>query len=99
MPISVGTIGLVFRATVKDETGAVMDLSDAESLTFAFRKPLTTSAMEREAEPTGDGSDGQIQYTTEAGDLDRAGPWSVQGFARMNDGSYWPTSVHHFRVD
>lgn len=47
-----------------------------------------------------DGSDGRIQYTTVAGDLDEPGDWSLQG--RVQDAG--PTKLFHsevqpFRVD
>ena len=97
MPIFTGTVGFVFRATVKDDTGAIVDLSAASELAFAFRQPNMVGAERRIATPTTDGTDGRMQYTTEAGDLDRDGRWKVQGFARIG-GVVVPTSIHSFTV-
>ncbi|NIP55083.1 MAG: hypothetical protein GWN00_09825, partial [Aliifodinibius sp.] len=44
-----------------------------------------------------DGTDGKLQYTTIADDLDEIGIWHLQGYLVMNEGS-WHSNKVIFRV-
>lgn len=89
-------VGIVFELTVKDEGAFVVDLSSATTIELIFRDPDGTSVTQT-ATFTTDGSDGKIQYTTLAGDLDVVGLWSWQGHVVIGT-SDWRTSSNEFRV-
>lgn len=72
-------IGLIFRATVKDENGDAIDLSGASTKELHFEAP-SGAGKEMTAAFYTDGTDGVIQYTTVSGDLDEDGTWSVQAY-------------------
>lgn len=73
-----GDIGTVFKVRIiNDITGDAVDVSSATEKTITFRKPDKT-AVEKTATFSTDGSDGYIQYSTIAGDLDQIGLWKLQ---------------------
>lgn len=72
-------VGVVLRLTVK-ENGIVVDVSSATLLEIILNPP-TGSSRRKPATLTADGTDGQIEYQTQPGDLDLVGAWTVQ--ARM----------------
>lgn len=77
--IHAGDIGTAFRATIRDESGNIKDLSSASLLQLIFRKPDST-LLTKTATLYTNGVDGIIQWsTTSASDLDLVGPWKIQG--------------------
>ena len=96
----INDIGTVFRITVYDTTSTggsvVADISDANSLSIYFRRPDGTT-FTRNATFTIDGTDGQIEYTTVDGDLNKAGHWGIQAYV-STPGGKWRTNVANFRV-
>lgn len=96
--VHLGDIGTVFRLTVKDGT-TVVNVSTADQpgeKEVIFTKPDGTK-LTKAAAFTTNGSDGQIQYTTIAGDLDQAGLWQNQGHVKLDSGEWW-TDTATFRV-
>lgn len=84
--IQAGNKGTVFRATIYDGDTAV-DVSGVDWIGFVFGKPdgsvFTTTALF-----VGDGTDGQVSYTTDTTTtLDQSGLWKLQAIAE------WPSSV------
>lgn len=71
-----GNVGTVFRLTVTDHDGDVIDISSADTKKIVFKKPNGQLSV-KDAEFVTDGSDGKLQYTTVDGDLDYAGWWSA----------------------
>ena len=69
-------VGLVFTATIRD-AGVVIDISSASTKTFVFLKPDGTKITKAGLFVT-TGADGQLKYTTVAGDLDQSGIWKMQ---------------------
>lgn len=96
----VNDIGTVFRVTVYDTTSTggsiIADISDAITLTISFRRP-DGSTFDRSASFTDDGTDGQIEYATVNGDLNKAGTWGLQAYIVTPSGR-WRTNVANFRV-
>ena len=90
-----GDIGTILRLTVKDGTDAI-DLSAATTKEIVLRKP-SGSMVTKDATFTTDGSDGQIQYTTVADDLDEAGIWRIQARVVLLGGT-WRTDIARFEV-
>lgn len=93
--IHVDDIGTRFYGTVQD-SGVVIDLSEAISVTMFFKKPDDT-VLEVEAEVYGDGTDGIVQYFSVEGDLDMSGHWNVQTEVQLVNGT-WKSNISTFYV-
>ena len=90
-----GDIGTVFVVTVQDGSSAV-DVSGATTKQVLFRKPDGT-VVANDAEFTTDGTDGKIQYTSVADDLDTVGQWHIQARVTLPAGT-WRSDVGVFQV-
>lgn len=93
--IHIGDIGTILRVTVKDGDTAV-NISSATSKIIILEDPDGNNS-EKTAIFTTDGTDGKIQYTTIAGDLDERGNWSIQAKIVMPSGT-WYSDVSVFQV-
>jgi hypothetical protein len=94
--VHIGDVGTIFQLTVKDQDNDVVDISVASTLNIIFRKPNGTNVT-KTAVLTGDGTDGKMQYTTVADDLDDDGLWKLQGFVDFGT-TEWYTDVIRFTV-
>lgn len=92
----VGDIGTVFQATIKDETGAVVNVSGASSKVIKFKKS-DGSTVSKTASYTTDGTDGKIEYTIQSGDLNMAGDWQAEAIVTVGANT-WSSTIHDFRV-
>ena len=95
--VHVGDYGTVFIITIKDETGAVVDISSATTKTIFFTKP-NGQTLTKTAVFTTSGLDGKIQYTTVAGDIDIEGTWKIQAQI-TTPGGEWSSDVTTFDVE
>jgi len=78
--IHLNDVGTVFKVRIIDDsTNAALDVSDATTKQIKFKKPDGT-VVAQTAVFTTDGSDGYIQYTTVANDLNALSQWHIQGF-------------------
>jgi hypothetical protein len=97
--IRVGDVGTVIRVTVKDvdATGSssILDVS-GDTVKIILGKP-DGSSLERVASFVTDGTDGLVQYVTQAGEIDMQGTWSLQVQVSNLTGS-WKSSVGNFKV-
>jgi hypothetical protein len=99
-PIVVDDFGTIFRITVQECIADVLtpvDISGATALSFVFKKPDATTITTVPVYTT-DGTDGQIQYVTLAGNIDQAGVWCLQAEVVLPTGTY-RTSVVKFDVE
>lgn len=94
--IHVNDTGTVFRATIRNEKGEIVNLSEATVLKMEFRKPNNLKVV-KNANLSTDGSDGKIEYITQPDDLDKAGQWTVQGYVEVAGGS-WHSDKYTFQV-
>ena len=94
--IRVGDIGTIFRATIKDQNGTVVDVSGAAVRQLIFRKSNMTT-ITKTATMTTDGTDGKIEYATVASDLNMAGSWQLQGYVEIGAGK-WHSDIESFTV-
>ena len=92
-----GDVGTIFRLTIKDTAGAAIDVSTAVTKYIYFKNPAGTTLPAKTAAFTTDGTDGKIQYTTIAGDIDMVGTWHVQGYVETSLGKFW-TEKDSFKV-
>lgn len=96
--LRVGAVGAIIRRTVIDSsTGAAADLSSTVTRTLKLEKPGGGEVIERAAVFTNSGTDGQMQYTTIAGDLDMQGAWRGQFYFEFSPTQKFHTDV--FRVN
>lgn len=78
-------IGAEIEVDFLDENGDPIDISDATLKQINFKRP-DGSTLCFIAEFKDDGEDGQLIYTTAAGDLEQAGWWSVQAYIELQNG-------------
>lgn len=77
--VVVGQYGDAISLTVVDKNGAAVDISVyTTSIQVTLRDPYTLKSVTSIASFTTDGTNGQIQFTPAAGDLDRPGLWEGQ---------------------
>lgn len=77
--IVVGQYGEAIVLTVVDKNGVAIDVSSySTSINVTLRDPYTLKTLSYSASFVTDGTDGQIQFTPVAGDIDRAGVWEGQ---------------------
>lgn len=69
----------ILRATVKDQDGAVVNVSAASVKQIILKKPGAASAA-KTATFTTDGSDGKIEYQVTTAELDTVGEWERQAY-------------------
>lgn len=91
-----GDIGTVFRGTITDQDAAIVDVSGATTQEMIFEKPDGSFITKTTVFMT-NGTDGIIQYTTIAADLDLFGPWRVQTHVILPSGE-WKSDIQSFTV-
>ena len=85
-----------FEATLKDEDGAIVDVSSASVMQMVFNKPDGTAVVKDAALST-DGTDGKIKYESTNTDIDQVGHWQVQGYAKVGSDEN-NSDIHAFEV-
>lgn len=92
--IHVGDVGTVLTATVYDENGKVLPIGTATVLEFSFLRPDGT-VVTKTGVRVGDGSTGQITYTTVADDtvFDSSGRWTMQAYVESPAGKWHTDQV------
>lgn len=93
--IHLDDIGTIFRVTLMDDTVAA-DVSGATEMYIIFSKPSGTTVQKTAVHYT-DGTDGIIQYTTIADDLDETGNWKLQARVTLPSGT-WSSDTQKFKV-
>lgn len=96
--LHVGDEGSTLRITITDADDNPRDISASTTEEIKIRpvdvdNPTTKTLT---ASYTTDGTDGQIEAKTSAGDLDADGWWEIQG--RVEQGGQWHTEKDHFYV-
>lgn len=85
--IHLNDIGTIFEVTVEDD-GVVVDISSAVSTKDIKLKPPVGSTKTKAASFKTDGTDGILQYTVVADDLDEEGEWRIQAHVVITAGDY-----------
>ena len=86
------SIELVIRECLPDGTQVIVDITTATTLTVRLQKsdkPKTTvdkTGVIYTGGDNGDGTDGIVQYITEAGLVNIKGTWKAQAIALFPDG-------------
>lgn len=93
-------VGTELVVAFVDEEGDVIDISAATTKQILLRKPNSAAVALPGVFDT-DGSDGLLKYVTTkvlgVYDLDRAGTWSIQGYAIVGTNEYH-TAKNTFEV-
>jgi hypothetical protein len=92
-----GDIGTVFKATVLDSAGAVVNISAATLLQFTFYRADKTKLIVTPVFTT-NGTDGLIQYTSVSGDINSAGQWKLQGYVETDANHHYYSDIQSFKV-
>lgn len=100
--VHVGDVGTEFRAQVKDQDGAVVDVSSAIVRQLKFRKPdgtvIVRAALSGSAsDPAKTGALGWMYYIGVLGDVTLAGVWVQQGYVEIGIGK-WHSDEFEFTV-
>jgi len=88
-------VGTVFRVTIYDGS-TVLDISGATTKSIIF-KDADGTIVTQDGTFTTDGTDGQLEYVTIAGDLTVLGKWKLQSYVVLPSGS-WKSNIVNFRV-
>lgn len=92
-----GDIGTIFRLTIVDCDSVAIDISTATVKDIVFKKPDGTSVTKAGVFYT-NGTDGIIDYTTIADDLNMIGEnWKIQAVVTLSTGR-WSSDVGTFTV-
>ena len=94
--VHIGDVGTIFRLTIKDQDGTVVDISSATTQEIIFQKPDGTS-FTKTSVFTSDGTNGQTKYISVDGDLNVKGLWHIQAHVIISAGE-WHSSIKHFKV-
>jgi len=93
--IHYGDIGVNFNITVMNGSSP-LNVSSADNIYIIFQKP-DGSDLIKTASLITDGTDGNIRYTTVAGDLDQVGTWQIQAKVDFTI-SVFSTDIQKFKV-
>jgi hypothetical protein len=96
--LHVGDVGVRIKFQVKDSNDAVVDLSIATTKQVKFKKPDGTYVT-KSLSNVSDGTDGLVQYITEAGVIDLDGKWKAQCYFVLSSGFIGHTTKAEFSVD
>ena len=76
--LHIGQYGVTVTITLNDiDTDTAADISSYTTLTVDLKSPSGTVTTKTASFVT-DGSDGQVQFDLESGDLDETGRWKIQ---------------------
>lgn len=98
-PIFVGDIGTIFILEIVEDVDGVdtaVDVSGATTKQIIFKKPDKTIDTQTAAFTT-DGTNGKIQYASQASDIDATGQWAIQGKVVLSGGTFF-SSIIGFRA-
>ena len=94
--IHLNDIGTLFKLTIKDCSGAIVDISTATSNIIKFKNPSGDTIAKTGSFFT-DGTDAISTYTTVDGDLNEIGTWKVQAKVTLPTGT-WNSTIETFKV-
>lgn len=96
-PHILGSVGTVFRATIKDQDNVIVNVSGAVTKEIIFRSP-TGILKAKDATFVSNGTDGKIQYKTVADDIDEIGTWEWNPHVLISAGNEWYSDPIEFVV-
>jgi hypothetical protein len=94
--VHLNDIGTFFSVQLVNETGAIVNVSQAVTKQIIFKKADGTRLAVNAVFKT-DGTDGIIGYTSITGTLNVVGTWSIQGVVSLPTGN-WSSEIQTFYV-
>lgn len=95
--IHIEDIGTIFQVEIVDCAGVAIDIQSATVKQIKFKKPNGITVTHDAVFASG-GTDGLLNYTVIAGDLDIVGEgWQIQGFVTLPTGE-WHSDEGAFTV-
>ena len=94
--VHVGDVGTVFKITIKDQDGVIVNISTATVKKIIFKSPWAASIIKDGVFFT-DGIDGILTYTTVATDIGSNGEWKIQAMVTLPTGT-WYSEIGTFSV-
>lgn len=76
--VHVNDYGWTIYITVMGKDNNPLDLTLSNSVEISFSKPNSQISFLKTASFVTDGSDGQVYYTIQSGDIDEIGTWQIQ---------------------
>ncbi len=96
--VQLSAIGVAIVCTLTED-GSAVDVSAVTTKQVILKKPDSAgTVVTKTASFTNSGTDGKIQYTTIAGDLDTVGIWQVQGAVIFSGGFNGRSDIQQFEV-
>lgn len=92
--VRVGDIGTIIRLRVLDESG-VVDISTSTVRRIILTAPDHT-ARTLTATLTSSGTDGRLQYTTVANDINQIGNWEARAQIEFTSSQHFTSDPLHF---
>jgi hypothetical protein len=83
--LRVEAIGVDLIVPLTDLNGNPIDLTLATAMTLYLQPPLSPTSSEKVASKVGTGKEGQLIYTTIAGDFPVPGDWKIQARVQYVD--------------
>ena len=96
--VQLGDIGIPITLTLTNSAGTVIDVSSADTKDILISPRGGGSTKTNSASFVTNGTDGQLTYSTQSGDLDMTGMWDAQAHVTLPDSSDWRTTLHPFEV-
>ncbi len=94
--IHVGDVNTEFRGTITDD-GTIIDVSGATRKDIILQRPSDGGTIVQDSTFVNTGSDGQLRYYSNVGDLDVPGPWMWQ-FEVADSNGTWSSDIKRFKV-
>lgn len=94
--VHMNDIGTQFIAQVVDQDNNIVDISTASQLQMIFKKPSGIKVAQSGVLYT-NGTDGKMEYITQANDLNEHGLWKLQGYV-VNPSGAWYSDQFTFPV-
>lgn len=88
-------VGTELRVTLTD-SGTAVDVSTATTLQIKLKAPSGTVSTKTASYVT-NGTNGQIKYVTQSGDLSETGTWRWQAYVVIGTSS-WHSEMQSFKV-
>lgn len=95
--IHVGDVGTALQYQCLDQNGDVIDVSGASAVQITFVRS-DKSRFTVNASFVTNGTDGWIQYLTQAGDLSVSGLYTSQVYLAWDSSPVWNSDVSIFKV-
>lgn len=90
------SLGTTVKVTLTNIDGSALDLTDA-TISFIFKSPVGVRTT-KDGDAYGDPVNGIAVYSTETGDLDSSGSWSVQVRAEYSVSEVYFSQVGKIKV-